>query len=1205
MNRSRSCGSLAGKLLRISGALALGLSASLSAGAGDGGGGPERGSSGVVVEEAGRGSAIEKAGIQAGDVLLSWRRPVGLPAVAGEARTDIESIFDWLSLVVEQAPRGALELAGERGGEPAVFEVPAGRWELEVRPRMAPPLLADYLEGRELVTAADPAGGTAVWRSIARRALEEEDRHLASWLHLKSGGAWAEARELDEALAAYQRAAAIARHPAARAAIADAVAASHRRHNEYAEAEASYRSSLEIRRQAGAEGLAVAQSLHDLGALARLRGQMDSAQEHLDRALGIRQRLAPGSLTVADSLSQLGNVAWQRGSIDLAEQRYQRVFEIRQRLDPDSLGMAAIINNLGLVASSRGDLDLSESYHQQAVAIHEELASDSLDLAKLLSNLGAVAWDRSELDRAAKYFRRALGIRERLAPESRDLAGSLNTLGAVAWRRGEIDLASAYFERCHAIQARLVPGSLKLASTLNTLGLVARRRGEYEVAGDYFGQALAIQEAIAPDSLHVAITLNNLGVIARLRGEVNLAEKHFRRSLEINRGVASGSLDVAIGLHNLGEVARQRNQLDIAVDHYSQALEIQQEKSPDGAAVAETLANLGIVAGDRGQLDLSEDYLQRALAIRERLAPGSLGVAKTLNHLGHSARARGEARLAASYFERSIEALEAQIGKLGGSHETQGGFRAIYGHYYRDLIKSLLSRSDFAQAFAVLERSRARSFLAMLAERDLVFSADLSEDLERARGRLAARHDRIRNRMAGLSPGQDEQKIEESLQDLRALYRERDEIAEKVRQASPQLAALQYPRPLDLAAARGALDPGTVMLSYSVGKERSELFVASRDSALDVHSLAIGEDQLRREVDLFRRLIHDARPGDDLGSVPMASLDGVGRRLYRALIGPAEERIARGRRLLLIPDGPLHLLPFAALVRETGEEAPAGGRHHRYLAEWKPLHSALSATVYAQLQATRPPRPGEQGGPPVLLAAFGDPRYSRDSGEEIADARLRSALGRVSDLQALPSSRREVEEIAGLYPPDARRIYLGAAATEERAKAAGSVRILHFATHGHLDPRFPLDSGLILSIPEEAGDGLDNGLDNGLLQAWEILESVRLNADLVVLSACASGLGKERGGEGLIGLTRAFQYAGARSVAASLWNVDDQGTAEMMVRFHRHLRAGLPKDEALRAAQVELIAGPVRVAGSDPQGVEIDATAPYYWAAFQIIGDWR
>ncbi|MCP4662598.1 MAG: CHAT domain-containing protein [bacterium] len=200
------------------------------------------------------------------------------------------------------------------------------------------------------------------------------------------------------------------------------------------------------------------------------------------------------------------------------------------------------------------------------------------------------------------------------------------------------------------------------------------------------------------------------------------------------------------------------------------------------------------------------------------------------------------------------------------------------------------------------------------------------------------------------------------------------------------------------------------------------------------------------------------------------------------------------------------------------------------------------------------------------------------------------------NVKPLPYTRIEVETIAGLFGSQPVRTYLGPEATEERAKAVGKdVRIVHFATHGLLNNDSPLNSALALTIPAEFSEDRENGL----LQVWEIFERVRLDADLVVLSACRTAAGKEQFGEGLIGLSRAFQYAGARSVLATQWSVPDRTTAELMSRFYRHLLSGKTQDEALRAAQLELIRGEVKTAMGDA------ASAPFYWAAFQVIGDWQ
>jgi CHAT domain-containing protein len=259
-------------------------------------------------------------------------------------------------------------------------------------------------------------------------------------------------------------------------------------------------------------------------------------------------------------------------------------------------------------------------------------------------------------------------------------------------------------------------------------------------------------------------------------------------------------------------------------------------------------------------------------------------------------------------------------------------------------------------------------------------------------------------------------------------------------------------------------------------------------------------------------------------------------------------------------------------------------------------------TVYGTLRAAaaEPRRAAD----PLRLVAFADPKYPKSvtADGEVRDAAHRS-LGpglRGFNWAALPYTRREVERIAKVYPQA--RLYLGEEATEERAKSVGrDARVVHFATHSYIDDRTPLDSALVLTIPDE----LPAGRDNGLLQVWEIFEGLRLDADLVVLSSCESALGRELNGEGLIGLTRAFQYAGARSVVATLWSVSDQVTAELMARFHRHYAAGLPKDEALRQAQIELIRKPVRITTANGQTVETDASAPFFWAAFQLFGDRR
>jgi CHAT domain-containing protein len=495
---------------------------------------------------------------------------------------------------------------------------------------------------------------------------------------------------------------------------------------------------------------------------------------------------------------------------------------------------------------------------------------------------------------------------------------------------------------------------------------------------------------------------------------------------------------------------------------------------------------------------------------------------------------------------------------------------------YREYLGLLVDEDRAEDAFLVLEQSRARGLLAMLAERELLFGLDLPPSLEREQRRNRTTYDRLQERLSELSPVRDADQVEALLGELRRLRRRQEEIQDEVRTLAPRLADLQYPRPVDVEQARACLDPGTSVLAFSLGDQAQHIFCVQSDQELVVTRVAVRRETLAQEINLLRHLIEAGRDGARV----TPELERLGTRLYDTLLRPFEEAIASADRVLLIPEGPLHVLPFAALLRgEHGSAEPT------YLARWKPTHHAVSATVYAQIIGRRPTVAGEG----LLLVAFGDPLYR--------PLRGRSGMGAGDRLEPLPWSRREVQAVAALAG-EAVRVWLGREASEERAKGLGrGVDIVHFACHGLLNERFPLDSALALSTPEEARPGTDNGL----LQAWEVFESVRLDADLVTLSACASGLGKEVAGEGLIGLTRAFQYAGARSVLASLWSVGDLSTAELMERFYRHLLAGQSKDVALQQAQSELIeTGRGRAGRSEP-----DFSHPFHWAGFRLQGDWR
>jgi CHAT domain-containing protein len=473
----------------------------------------------------------------------------------------------------------------------------------------------------------------------------------------------------------------------------------------------------------------------------------------------------------------------------------------------------------------------------------------------------------------------------------------------------------------------------------------------------------------------------------------------------------------------------------------------------------------------------------------------------------------------------------------------------------------------------------------MLAEKDL-YLKNIPYELEQRRKTIDFDYDSAQEELSGLSPVKEKEQFEALVSKMRNLRLEQDRIADQIRKSFPQYASLKYPQPLTLEETQKILDPGTVLLSYSLAEEHATLFAITRSSfrALDLDA---PEEDLDKKVSAYRNALQQP-------STLSPDAIQTGRELYKTLIEPVSDMIATGDRIVIVPEGSLHSLPFVALIRKLTR---AGGKPE-YLIHWKPVHVVLSATVYAELQKNR------KGNAAVEkpMVAFGDPLYpAKEKSGNPNNAAVRDLETRGILLSPLPSSRKEVEEIAKSQGAKA-KVFVGSDATEEAAKIQTvGARYIHFACHGIMNERFPLDSGLALTLP----DRIDKGTENGLLQAWEILEQLHLDADLVVLSACKTGLGKDLGGEGLVGLTRAFQYAGAQSVVATLWSIADQPTAPFMRHFYESLKSGKSKDEALRLAQLDFLNNATEIEVKPGQDMKFDASAPFFWAGFQLIGDWK
>jgi CHAT domain-containing protein/Flp pilus assembly protein TadD len=1053
---------------------------------------------GVVVESVTPHSVAAVAGLLPGDVMLSWS--------SAAANGLVNSPYDLLPVEIEEAPRRAVTLHGRRGSEEMAWVLTAGDWGMDTRPGLPRDLAALHQGGN--------------WQAAAEAARSAGDGRLAAWfLHrlarrLNDDHQWPEADSIfQEAITALERE-------------SDPAAAAH--------------------------------LLREWAGTLQVRSAWDAAIERYQKALALDRKTAPKNLSAAHTLAGLGYSTAKKGDFDAAEELVRQALAIREQLAPGTTEVAGTLNKLGVLARWRGDLTAAQEYLVRAEELQRSLVPNNIAHGLIFINLGNVAQDRGELEMSERWHRKALALFEMIDPLGGAAAGCLQNLINLMTARGDLATADELLRRMLDLQEGRRSSEWEAWSTLSSLGHLAMERGDLEAAEVHYRRALAIQEKKpSPDRRELAISLSNLGEVTLLQGDFAAARTYLKRSQEIDEEMEPASLTSAEGLKDLARLEVQSGgDLATAEALLLRALAIFEKEAPENLQTSQVLRDLGRVVGRRGRMQEALALYRRALDLQSRLVPGSAVEAETLHALGLTERQAGRSAEGLRHLCSAIDVLDHQRSRLGGTPEARASFEATLDDYYHACMEGLVEAGRSAEAFHVLERGRARSFLTLLADRDIRLS-DLPPELVAERRRVNAEYDRVQAQLAGLSAGRDGAEIERITGELSDLRIRQEEILDRMRGESPRSAALHDPKPLDLAGVRATLDPGTVLLEYAVGGERSWVFAVDGSDELSVFPIALGAKKLREEVEGFRVLLKD--PGSD-----DAEIKSRARRLYDLLVRPAEARIAGAQRILVSPDGPLHTLAFAALV--SGD---------RYFVERKPIHNVLSATVYAELARSRRPwgDPGKE-----RLAAFGNPIYGS------AMPSVFAAVQRGRALAPLPFSGREVEAIAGLYPRA--EVYLGSDATEEKVKSLGSgAQLVHFACHGLLDERFPLNSALALTVPEQKAEGQDNGL----LQAWEIFESVRLDADLVTLSACGTALGREMGGEGLVGLTRAFQYAGARSVLASLWSVSDASTARFMQSFYGHLRNGETKDEALRAAQME----------------SIPDSHPFHWAAFQLTGDWR
>ena len=877
--------------------------------------------------------------------------------------------------------------------------------------------------------------------------------------------------------------------------------------------------------------------------------------------------------------------------------------------------------------------------YEQALTLFRA-AGDKYRAGMTLQSMGAAYYPLNDFRKAIDCFNQAVSLAHELK-DKRFEAGTETWIAGMLDILGDITKALDHHNRALKL-AREGGWRLAEGSALASMGKIYSDIAEWQKALEFYSQALPIFTE-QDSKQNQAITLNNIGIAYSLSGEYQKALDYLEQSLPLFRATSNKNSE-AYTLLNIGRVYRRLDQYEKALGYYNQAQGLQRETG-NRAQEAETVDEIGEAYAASGQYAKALDYHQQAIQIlqtignvrREAMARSRLG--RTYTELGQSEKALeqfnqalatfrslGDLANAANSLEGSAR-LEQKRGNLAaaqkqiteslalretvrarsGSLQLRASYRASIEKAYEFYIDLLMQQHAAnpsggydAQALSAHERGQARSLVEQLNEAsvDIRRGVDQSliekeRDLARVLNAKAQRELQVRAR-------KDSNELATLQREISTLEDEYQQVQAAIRQSSPQYAALTQPQPLTLKEIQQQLDPDTLLLEYALGSERSYLWVVAPDS-LKTYVLP-RQDEIQKTAQqvyqsLVARSVSQSLETTAQRTARIAQADSQFQQsaaeLSRMILAPAVSEL-RNKRLVVVADGALQYVPFAALsVSSASTRRPLIVDH-----EVISLPSASALAIQRQNLANREPAPKTLAVIADPVFSTTDPRLKKGAEETAAQASTRTlehlpanatAKGGQLSIPRLPFTRWEADQILAVARSGSNLKALDFRAN--RAIATGGelskYRYVHFATHGYLDTTRAGLSAIVLSLFDEEGKPQD-----GFLRTHDIY-NLKLPAELVVLSACETGLGKDVQGEGLEGLTRGFMYAGARRVVVSLWNVNDKATASLMQRLYAGmLRNNKTPAAALRAAQIEML----RTA---------QWQSPYYWAPFVMQGEWR
>jgi CHAT domain-containing protein/Tfp pilus assembly protein PilF len=897
------------------------------------------------------------------------------------------------------------------------------------------------------------------------------------------------------------------------------------------------------------------------------------AIEYVNQALVIAREIGSRN-EQARNLGNLGAICKDTARYKEALAYFADALKMAQQLQ-DGKRIGLFYRNMGAVHGSLGQYALALEYYHKALPILSKTGEKNLQSLTLWS-IGWVYLAFNEYTKAFEYYQQALNI----AAETGDKWGQaryLGSTGLIYWRQGNYAKALELYEK-----------SLSIASEIGDRDEQARQYGnmatvfaeicDYANSLEYYKQALSLTRAIGHKS-EEARQLGNMGDLYITLKDLNNATRLYQQALQIVREIGE-KYHEAWFLGCLGKISIQTGDYDSANHLIRQGLKIAREiHSANCETMLEMkLADLNLKTED---YDVSWALFTKILQschnandpIREIQAQYGLAVISEKKHKPQDALRQ---------YQRAIEKID-QIRQYLTTNETKVGFLENWLQVYESTIQLLAdlhrkypSDGYDRRAFAVAEKAKARALLDIVYQGKIFHNLTeipdefrqqllLNEsDLEKIYTSLA--NDKAKEEREGDRPVADSMSGK-----IRVLESQKAELLKELYKKYPRYHQLTHP---ELLSARqiqaNVLGENQVLVEYFVGEEQLYCWILSRNE-IHFSAIKLGKKELAAALAKASPLF------DKYQKPPAGALDHRWAQLepkylhelYEPLLGQAAGRYLKPNdELIIIPDDILCYFPFEIIIAEK----------NHYLIEDHPVSYGLSASLLNPSLRKRTKAAGE-------LLAFANPSFSNGRetsvskwGHEIAAIR---SIFRDDTFAPLPNSETEVREIAGTFANSA--VYIGKEATESRFKQlAENYRYIHLATHHDIDDTQPMYSKIILAQQND-------GSEDGWLQTYEIY-NFHLNAEMVVLSGCNSGLGKLHKGEGLIGMTQAFFYAGASSMVVSLWPVEDESSAYLMKQFYTYIKTGLPKTQALQKAKVELLRS------ADWR------RDPFYWAPFILIG---